>query len=79
MQKDCNQVWQNCLDFIKDILPDKHIFETWFVPLKPLALQDGALTLKVPSMFFCEWLEANYIGELRAAIKKELGDGGKLI
>lgn len=79
MQKDCNQVWQNCLDFIKDILPDKHIFETWFIPLKPLALQDGALTLKVPSMFFCEWLEANYIGELRAAIKKELGDGGKLI
>ena len=79
MQKDCNQVWHNCLDFIQDILPDKHIFETWFVPLKPLALQDGTLTLKVPSMFFCEWLEANYINELRAAIKKELGEGGKLI
>ncbi len=79
MQKDCNQVWQNCLEFIKDVLPDRHIFETWFVPLKPLALSDGALTLKVPSMFFCEWLEANYIEELRAAIKKELGEGGKLI
>lgn len=79
MQRDCNEVWQSCLDFIKDILPDKHIFETWFLPLKPLALQDDTLTLKVPSMFFLEWLEANYIGELRAAIKKELGETGRLI
>ncbi len=79
MQKDCNQVWQNCLNFIKDILPEPIVFDTWFVPIKPVSLQDGVLTIKVPSPFFYEWLEANYIDVLRAAIKKELGENGKLM
>lgn len=79
MQKDCNTVWENCLAFIKDNLPDVHVFETWFKPLQPLKLEKDILTLKVPSMFFYEWIEDNYIDLLRASIRKELGENARLL
>lgn len=79
MSKDCNTVWENCLAFIKDNLPDTHVFETWFKPLQPLKLDKDILTLKVPSMFFYEWIEDNYIDLLRASIRKELGENARLL
>ena len=61
MKKDCKQVWENCLNFIKDNITDKKLFDTWFKPLEPLKLEEDVLTLKVPSMFFYEFIEENYI------------------
>jgi chromosomal replication initiator protein len=39
---------------------------------------DNVLTIQVPSQFFYEWIEENYIHLLRKTIKKELGKDGKL-
>jgi len=72
------QVWNNCLDFIRDNISSQS-YETWFVPIRPVRLKKSVLTVEVPSKFFYEWLEENYIDLIKTAIKKELGNDGKLL
>jgi chromosomal replication initiator protein len=71
------QVWESCLRIIKESIGDQS-FNTWFVPIVPLRLQNDILTIKVPSQFFYEWLEEHYVNVLRKAIVAELGNSGKL-
>lgn len=77
MSKDHVQVWNNCLNFIKDNIHAQS-FKTWFAPIVPLRLDKGILTIQVPSQFFYEWLEEHYIGLLKKTIRKELGVEGRL-
>lgn len=74
----CQQVWNKCLVFIKDNIGES-LFETWFKPIVPVSLQGSVLKIQVPSQFFFEWLEDNYVHLLRVAIQKELGVHAKLI
>ncbi|MCB9202859.1 MAG: chromosomal replication initiator protein DnaA [Flavobacteriales bacterium] len=71
-------VWSRCLDFIKDNISEVH-FNTWFAPIVPVGLNDNVLKIQVPSQFFYEWLEDNYVQLLRTAIQKELGKSAKLV
>jgi chromosomal replication initiator protein len=77
MNKDHNTVWQNCLQVIRDNISFQ-AYKTWFGPIKPLKLENNVLTIQVPSQFFYEWIEENYIHLLRKTIKKELGKDGQL-
>ena len=77
MEKTCNNVWENCLQIIKDNIPTQS-FKTWFEPIIPLRLEESILTIQVPSLFFYEWLEEHYVGLLRKTIKKQLGDSARL-
>ena len=77
MQADCNTVWNNCLHIIRESIGEQS-FKTWFVPIIPVKLENKVLTIQVPSQFFYEWLEENYVSVLRRAIDAELGDGGRL-
>lgn len=71
------KTWENCLLFIeKQISPQA--FNTWFKPIKPIALNGSVLTIQVPSQFFYEWLEENYVDILKTAIKREIGESGRL-
>jgi len=54
MQKDFEQMWEDCLTVIKDIVPQA-AFEAWFRPIIPLSYEDGKLTIQVPSQFFYEY------------------------
>jgi chromosomal replication initiator protein len=78
MDKTAESVWNNALSFIKDNT-NAQSFKTWFVPIKPIKLQGKVLTIQVPSKFFYEWLEENYIKLLKSAITKELGKDAKLV
>ncbi len=71
------RIWNNCLNVIKDNVPSIS-FRTWFEPIVPLKLDDDILTIQVPSPFFYEYLEEQYIDILRKVIKKELGPEAKL-
>lgn len=71
------RVWNNCLNVIKDNVPSIS-FRTWFEPIVPLKLESDVLTIQVPSPFFYEYLEEQYIDILRKVIKKELGPEAKL-
>ena len=78
MEKTPKKVWNNCLKFIQDNISEQN-FETWFQPIRPIKLKQNILTVEVPSKFFYEWLEENYIDLIKATIKKELGKDGKLL
>src|SRR6056297_734687 len=71
------KIWDNCLKIIKDNVPSIS-FRTWFEPIVPLKLDNNVLTIQVPSPFFYEYLEEQYIDILRKTLKKELGGDAKL-
>lgn len=71
-------VWKNCLAYIKGKISEKD-FETWFEPIIPYKIKENTLTLQVPSQFFFEWLEENYLGLLKEVIHYALGRDGKLM
>lgn len=77
MEKSFDKIWENCLKIIKDNIGHQ-AFKTWFEPIKPVKLEGNVLTIQVPSQFFYEWLEENYITLLKTTIKKELGSDGRL-
>ena len=72
-----DRIWNNCLSVIKDNVPSIS-FRTWFEPIVPLKLDGAVLTIQVPSPFFYEYLEEQYIDILRKVIKKEMGPEAKL-
>ncbi len=75
--KNYHEIWSNCLKIIKDNVPSIS-FRTWFEPIVPLKLEENILTIQVPSPFFYEYLEEQYIDILRKTLRKELGENAKL-
>ena len=69
--------WEKCLIYIKERIPAQS-FSTWFEPIIPIQQQDNVLTIQVPSQFFYEWLEENYVHLLKQAIKSVMGENGRL-
>ncbi|MCS7086456.1 MAG: chromosomal replication initiator protein DnaA, partial [Bacteroidia bacterium] len=55
------------------------IYKTWFAPIKPLRLEGSVLTIRVPSQFFYEWLEENYVALLRRTVRHNLGPDARLM
>jgi chromosomal replication initiator protein len=70
-------VWENCLFSIKSEISEQS-FKTWFEPIVPIKFTENTLTIQVPSKFFYEWLEENYVKILRNAIDKSIGRAGQL-
>ena len=77
MSKKLTEVWGNCLKVIKDNIPSIS-FKTWFEPIVPLKLENNILTIQVPSPFFYEYIEEQYIDLLGKILRKELGNDVKL-
>ena len=77
MINDYRLVWDRCLSIIRDNVPSIS-FKTWFEPIVPVNLDVEVLTIQVPSPFFYEYLEEQYIDLLRKTLRKELGQGAKL-
>src|SRR3989339_223882 len=71
------EVWNNCLKIIKDNVPSIS-FRTWFEPIIPLKIENNVLTIQVPSPFFYEYLEEQYIEILRKTLRREIGTDAKL-
>jgi len=74
---DHNAIWDNCLTNIRENV-DPQSFQTWFAPIRPVALQSNELTIQVPHRLFYEWLEEHYVEVLKASLKKALGTAGRL-
>ncbi len=70
-------VWNRCLSIIRDNVPAIS-FKTWFEPIVPLKIESQVLTIQVPSPFFYEYLEEQYIDLLRKTLRKEVGQDAKL-
>ena len=76
-EKSYQEIWNNCLTIIQDNVTTQN-FKTWFKPIKAVALEDKTLIIEVPSQFFHEWLEDNYITLIKKTIKREIGKDAKL-
>lgn len=81
-------IWEKCLDFMRDnlnvsedgsdIKKLENSFNLLFDKVQPVSLIDNNLTLMVPSDFYKEYIEDNYLSLLSAALKKNIGKGVKL-
>ena len=69
--------WDQCLHIIQNQVDEKS-FKTWFAPIVPISLQQGQLTIEVPSQYFYEWLEEHFVNELHSALKQILGPKARL-
>ena len=77
MSKTVEIVWSSCLKIIQDNV-NPQSFRTWFEPIKPVKLENGVITIQVPSQFLYEWLEEHYVSLLSKTIKRELGNNARL-
>ena len=77
MNQSHDTVWNCCLSVIKDNVPAIS-YKTWFEPIVPVKIEDQVLTIQVPSPFFYEYLEEQYIDLLRKTLRKEIGQEAKL-
>mgnify|MGYP003573083588 FL=1 len=77
MTENYKTAWGKCLNVIKDNVPASS-FKTWFEPIVPVKLNERILTIQVPSAFFYEYLEEQFIDILRKTLRMVLGNGAKL-
>ncbi len=77
VKHDVAQVWKDCLMVIRENVTEQS-FKTWFEPIIPYKLINKRLIIQVPSQFFYEWLENNYVKILRKALDYAIGKDGQL-
>ena len=77
VKNDVAQVWKDCLMVIRENVTEQS-FKTWFEPIIPFKLINKRLIIQVPSQFFYEWLENNYVKILRKALDYAIGKEGQL-
>ncbi len=77
MSNEYRAAWEKCLHVIKDNVPTSS-YKTWFEPIEPVKLENKVLTIQVPSAFFYEYLEEQFIDILRKTLRMVLGTGAKL-
>lgn len=66
-------VWKDCLEHIRPQVKPL-TFSTWFEPIVPASLDDGLLTVEVPSTYFYEWIEEHFFDLIQGALRLVLGD-----
>ncbi|MDD5194580.1 MAG: chromosomal replication initiator protein DnaA [Candidatus Omnitrophica bacterium] len=63
------KIWQNCKETLKKTLGEMS-FDTWIAPLNFKKLDDSCLTLEAPDGFFKNWIETNYLAQIKQAFKE---------
>jgi chromosomal replication initiator protein len=76
-EKDCFVVWENCLSVIREHI-EMQTYLTWFEPIIPRRLEGDVLTIQVPSRFFYEYLEENFVQLLRKAMDTAISAEARL-
>ena len=72
-------LWDNSLTLIRENVSEQQ-FDTWFKPIVFESYKPATKTLlvKVPSTFFYEYLEANFVDLLSKVLHRNFGDGIRL-
>ena len=74
-----NALWDKCLLLIKENVSEQQ-YKTWFNPIKFESFNEASRTLiiQVPSNFFVEYLEENYLSLLTKVLTRHFGAGIRL-
>ncbi|MCU7496973.1 MAG: chromosomal replication initiator protein DnaA [Ignavibacteria bacterium] len=70
-------IWKECLKVIKENVPFI-TYNTWFLPIKPLYLENLTLKIQVPNNFFIEWIDEHYNTLINKTIRQIIGAEAKL-
>lgn len=70
-------VWKDCLERIRPQVKPL-TYSTWFEPIIPASLENGMLTVEVPSTYFYEWLEEHYFNLIQDSLREVLGESSAL-
>ncbi|HZW38324.1 MAG TPA: chromosomal replication initiator protein DnaA [Ignavibacteriaceae bacterium] len=70
-------VWKDCLKVIKDNVSDL-TYNTWFLPIKPVELENSILKVQLPNQFFWEWIDEHFNTLINKAVQEVLGPNAKL-
>ncbi len=71
------EAWNACLEIIKNKVTEKG-FDTWFLPVRPLALENDVLRLLLPNQACYEQLEGHYVDILAEALTTVIGENAQL-
>lgn len=69
--------WEGCLKYVRQRVNNLS-YKTWFEPIKPVALREESLILKVPSQFFHDWLDEHYSTVISESVRSVLGENSKI-
>jgi chromosomal replication initiator protein len=72
-----NSVWKNCLTRIKENVT-LMTYNTWFLPIRPISLENETLKVQLPSQFFWEWIDEHFSPVITKTIREVIGPEGKL-
>ncbi|RLF43114.1 MAG: chromosomal replication initiator protein DnaA, partial [Thermoplasmata archaeon] len=72
METSATEIWKQAVARLDSKL-DRHNFETWIVPIKPLGIDGNSFRLGVPSRFFANWLQEHHAPVLRETLKEITG------
>lgn len=72
-----NSVWKNCLTRIKENVT-LMTYNTWFLPIRPISIENETLKVQLPSQFFWEWIDEHFSPIITKTIRDVLGPNGKL-
>jgi chromosomal replication initiator protein len=70
-------IWKACLIKIKEHV-SMMTYNTWFLPIKPVDLENLTLKVQIPSQFFWEWIDEHFNVLITKAITDVLGKEAKL-
>jgi chromosomal replication initiator protein len=77
MKPDHQNVWSKCIELFKKSI-DPMAFETWFDPIVALRLDNSVMTIQVPSLYFYEVIEEQFIDVVGEGLRKVIGPEAKL-
>ena len=67
-----NTLWDHCLNTLKADLSEQN-YNTWIKPLYVIEDEEGlSLTLLAPNKFVVNWIQKNYLEQIKAAAEKKL-------
>ena len=68
--QDPHELWAQCLlNIERQVRPQS--FSNWFRPTLVNRFDEDQLIIQVPSLFFADWVENNYLGMIQLAVKEE--------
>lgn len=71
--KNLIEIWG---DFLREIKSNvtQMTFNTWFLPIKPLELNNSTIKVQLPSQFFWEWIDEHYKSLISKTMQNVLGE-----
>ncbi len=71
--KNLTEIWDVFLREIKSSVTQM-TFSTWFLPIKPLEMNNSTIKVQLPSQFFWEWIDEHYKSLISKTIQTVLGE-----